>query len=60
MVNYRAVERFGRRREPPSRSEIGFARARVTAGVVMGKQEAGAPVPGGIEDDVPKREIHAA
>ena len=60
MVKHRTIERLGRSRQPACRPQVGFARTRVAARVVVGEQNPGASVPGGIEDDVAQREIHAA
>ena len=59
MIEHGAVERLGRVREPAGHAAIGIAGRRVTARVVMGKDDPGASVGGGIGDDLAHREIGA-
>lgn len=56
MVEHRAVERFGRSREPAGRAAIGVARPRVAARMIVGEQDPGAPVLRGVGDDFAERE----
>jgi hypothetical protein len=51
MVEHRAVERFGRAREPAGRAAIGLARLRVAARMIVSKDDTGASVLGRVGDD---------
>ena len=55
MVEDGAVERLGRRCEPPSHAQIALAWPSVAARVVVGKDDSGATLNGGVGDDVPQR-----
>jgi len=56
MIGKRAAERFGGDRKPAGCAEVGAARPRIPAGVVVGEQDGGAAVTRRIEDDRAQRE----
>ena len=51
MIEHRAIEGFGGAGKAPGRSFVRLARCRVSAGVVVGEQDAGAAVTYRIGDD---------
>ena len=55
VVQHRAVERSGSGNEPPRRSAIGHARARVSARVIVRENETRAAVSCRVNDDFSKR-----
>ena len=59
MVEDRAVERFGGAGQAAGGTAVGGARPRIAARVIVGKDDPGAFVPGGVGDDRPQREVGA-
>jgi len=60
MVDYLAVERFGRARQSAGRAQIGIARPSIAARVIMREHDTRGTVVRRIQNDLPKREVHAA
>ena len=60
MIEDRAVQRFGGSSKPPRGAQVGFAGTRISARVIMRKDDAGAAVKRGVGDDLAQREVRAA
>ena len=59
MVEYRAVEGFGRGCELAGDALVGLARARIAARMIMRQNDRGATVGGGVGDDFAQGEVGA-
>src|SRR5437773_2515436 len=54
MIEHGAIERFGRARQSACRAAVGIARARITARMVVRKDNSRAAMLGGVGDDRPQ------
>ena len=59
MIDERAAERFGRRRQAARRSEVGLARARIAARMVVREENSRAAVLDRLDDDAAQRQRDA-
>jgi hypothetical protein len=56
MIEQCAIERLGRRRQPPRRPAIGIARGRIAGRMIVREDDPGAAMLGGVGDNVAQRE----